>query len=103
MTASRLSLSHTSTLHLSLSSTLHLSPQATESTQLTSFKVCLTVSRVLVEALLLVDDDVLDVLHGQVVSEGVEQDVFQLLKGDTLHVKLQGGGKGSKRVVREKF
>lgn len=56
---------------------------------LTSLKLCLTVPRVFLQALLFVDDNVLDVLHGQVVAEGVEQDVFQLLQGDPLHVKLQ--------------
>lgn len=56
---------------------------------LTSLKLCLTVPRVFLQALFLVDDDVLNVLHGQVVTEGVEQDVFQLLQGDPLHVKLQ--------------
>ena len=57
---------------------------------LTSLKLCLTVARVFLQALFLVDDDVLDVLHGQMVAEGVEQDVFQLLQGDLLHVELQG-------------
>lgn len=57
--------------------------------QLTSFELCLTVPRVLLQALLLIDDDVLDVLHRQVVTEGVEQNVFQLLQGDSLHVELQ--------------
>lgn len=56
---------------------------------LTSLKFRLTVPGVLLQALLLVGDDVLDVLHGQVVTEGVEQDVFQLLQGDPLHVELQ--------------
>ena len=56
---------------------------------LTSLKLCLTVPRVFLQALLLVDDDVLNVLHGQVIAEGVEQDVFQLLQGDPLHVELQ--------------
>lgn len=56
---------------------------------LTSLKLCLAVPRVFLQALLLVDDDVLNVLHGQVVAEGVEQDVFQLLQGDPLHVELQ--------------
>lgn len=57
--------------------------------QLTSFELCLTVPGVLLQALLLIDDDVLDVLHRQVVTEGVEQNVFQLLQGDSLHVELQ--------------
>lgn len=56
---------------------------------LTSLKFRLTVPGVLLQALLLVGDDVLDVLHSQVVTEGVEQDVFQLLQGDPLHVELQ--------------
>lgn len=56
---------------------------------LTSFKLCLTVPRVFLQAFFLVDDDVLYVLHGQVVAEGIEQDVFQLLQGDPLHVELQ--------------
>lgn len=72
-----------------------------QSRSLTSFKLHLTVPRVLLQALLLVDDDVLDVLHGQVVSEGVEENVLQLLQGDLLHVELQrggwGGGSGGKR------
>lgn len=55
---------------------------------LTSLKLRLTVPRVLLQALFLIDDDVLDVLHGEVVAEGVEQDVFQLLQGDPLHVEL---------------
>lgn len=57
---------------------------------LTSLKLCLAVSWIFLQAFFLVDDDVLDVLHGQVVAEGVEQDVFQLLQGDPLHVELQG-------------
>lgn len=63
--------------------------------RLTSFKLRLTVARVLLEALLLVDDDVLDVLHGQVVTEGVEQDVLELLQRDPLHVELWRGGRRS--------
>lgn len=55
---------------------------------LTSLKLRLTVPRVLLQALFLIDDDVLDVLHGEVVAEGIEQDVFQLLQGDPLHVEL---------------
>lgn len=55
---------------------------------LTSLKLRLTVPGVLLQALFLIDDDVLDVLHGEVVAEGVEQDVFQLLQGDPLHVEL---------------
>lgn len=58
--------------------------------QLTSFELCLTVPGVLLQALLLVDDDVLDVLHRQVVAKGVKQNVFQLLQGDPLHVELRG-------------
>lgn len=57
---------------------------------LTSLELCLTVPRVFLQALFLVDDDVLNVLHGEVLAEGVEQDVFQLLQGDPLHVELQG-------------
>lgn len=56
---------------------------------LTSLKLCLTVPGVFLQALFLIDDDVLNVLHGQVIAEGVEQDVFQLLQGDPLHVELQ--------------
>lgn len=56
---------------------------------LTSLKLCLTVPGVFLQALFLIDDDVLNVLHGKVVTEGVEQDVFQLLQGDPLHVELQ--------------
>lgn len=56
---------------------------------LTSLKLCLTVPRVLVQALLLIDDDVLDVLHRQVVPESMKKDVFQLLQCYPLHVKLQ--------------
>lgn len=59
---------------------------------LTSFKLCLTVPRVFLQALFLIDDDVLNVLHGQVVAEGIEQDVFQFLQGDPLHVELQEEG-----------
>lgn len=62
--------------------------------RLTSLKLCLTVPGVLLQALFLIDDDVLDVLHGEVVAEGVEQDVFQLLQRDPLHVKLQQYRKG---------
>lgn len=57
--------------------------------ELTSLKLCLTVPGVFLQALFLVDDDVLNVLHSQMVTEGVEQDVFQLLQGDPLHVELQ--------------
>lgn len=57
--------------------------------ELTSLKLRLTVPGVFLQALFLVDDDVLNVLHSQVVTEGVEQDVFQLLQGDPLHVELQ--------------
>lgn len=57
----------------------------------TSLKFGLAVSWVLLQALFLCDDDILDVLHGEVVSEGVEQDMFELLQGHLLHVKLQGG------------
>lgn len=56
---------------------------------LTSLKLCLTIPGVFLQALFLIDDDVLNVLHGQVIAEGVEQDVFQLLQGDPLHVELQ--------------
>lgn len=66
--------------------------------QLTSFELCLTVSRVLLQALLLVDNDVLDVLHRQVVTKGVKQNVFQLLQGDSLHVELQGD-RGKRRFL----
>lgn len=69
---------------------------------LTSLKLCLTVPRVFLQALFLVDDDVLDVLHGQVVAERVEQDVFQLLQGDSLHVKLQEEGDERKRFFRKR-
>lgn len=53
-----------------------------------TFKLRLAVARVLVQALLLVDDDVLNVLHGEVVTEGMVQDVLQLLQRYPLHVKL---------------
>lgn len=56
---------------------------------LTSLKLCLTIPRVFLQTLFLIDDDVLNVLHCQVITEGVEKDVFQLLQGDPLHVKLQ--------------
>lgn len=56
---------------------------------LTSLKLCLTVPRVFVQALLLIDDDVLYVLHRQVVPEGMKKDVFQFLQRNPLHVKLQ--------------
>lgn len=56
---------------------------------LTSLKLCLTVPRVLVQALFLIDDDVLNVLHCQVVPEGMKKNVFQLLQCYPLHVKLQ--------------
>ncbi|PWA24291.1 hypothetical protein CCH79_00020255 [Gambusia affinis] len=56
---------------------------------LTSLKLRLTVPGVFLQAFFLVDDDVLNVLHGQVIAESVEEDVFQLLQGDLLHVKLQ--------------
>lgn len=72
---------------------LALKPSGTTDTHtmftLTSLKLCLTVSRVLVQALLLIDDDVLDVLHRQVVPEGMKKDVFQLFQCYPLHVKLQ--------------
>lgn len=58
--------------------------------RLTSFELRLTVPRVLLQALLLVDDDVLDVFHRQVVAKGVKENVFQLLQGDSLHVELRG-------------
>lgn len=57
----------------------------------TSLIFGLAVSWVLLQALFLCDDNILDVLHGEMVSEGVEQDVFELLQGHLLHVKLQGG------------
>lgn len=69
---------------------------------LTSLKLCLTVPRVFLQALLLVDDDVLYVLHGQVVAERVEQDVLQLLQGDSLHVKLQEEGDERKRFFKKR-
>lgn len=68
---------------------LRLAGTASES-PLTSFELCLTVPGALLQALLLVGDDVLDVLHRQVVTKGVKENVFQLLQGDSLHVKLQG-------------
>lgn len=46
---------------------------------LTSLKLRLTVPGVFLQAFFLVDDDVLNVLHGQVIAESVEEDVFQLL------------------------
>lgn len=48
------------------------------------------VPRCFVEALLLSDDDVLNVLHCQVVPKGVEQHLLQLIQRQLLHVKLQG-------------
>lgn len=57
----------------------------------TSLKFGLAVSWVLLQALFLCDDNILDVLHSKMVSEGVEQDMFELLQGHLLHVKLQGG------------
>lgn len=56
----------------------------------TSLKLGLAVLRRLLQALLLVDDDVLNVLHRQVVPEGVVEDVFQLLQRHPLHVELWG-------------
>lgn len=59
---------------------------------LTSLKLRLTVPRVLVQALLFIDDDVLDVLHRQMVSEGMKQNVLEFLQRYSLHVKLQRRG-----------
>ena len=64
---------------------------------LTSLKLHLAVPRVLVEALLLINDDVLDVLHCEVVPEGVEEDVLQLLQRYPLHVKLRHGEGGREK------
>lgn len=66
-------------------------PLSAHESLLTSFELCLTVPGVLLQALLLIDDDVFDVLHCQVVAKGIEQNVFQLLQGDSLHVELQEG------------
>lgn len=41
--------------------------------------------------LLLRHDDVLDVLHGQVLTEGVIEQTLQLIHGQLLHVTLRGG------------
>ena len=43
-------------------------------------------------ALLLRHDDVLDVLHGQVLTEGVVKQSLQLVHGQLLHVALGCGG-----------
>jgi len=42
-----------------------------------------------VEVTLLGHDDVLDVLHGQVVAERVVQETLQLVHGQLLHVALE--------------
>lgn len=90
--------SHGLYVYLSLTHAFSLSPSLSlkclcvklaQGLSLTSFKLCLTVPRVFLQAFFLIDDDVLYVLHGQVVAEGIEQDVFQLLQGDPLHVELQ--------------
>ena len=43
-------------------------------------------------ALLFRHDDVLDVLHGQVLTEGVVEQSLQLVHGQLLHVALGCGG-----------
>lgn len=47
-------------------------------------------------ALLLRHDDVLDVLHGEVLAEGVVQQPLQLVHRQLLHVALRGAGRGAR-------
>lgn len=66
-------------------------------TELLTSLVLRAVPWIFVEALLLRDDDVLYVLHRQVVAEGVKQHLLQLIQRQLLHVKLQGWRQRSTR------
>lgn len=59
-------------------------------TELLTSLILRAVPWIFIEALFLRDDDVLNVLHRQVVAEGVEQHLLQLIQRQLLHVKLQG-------------